>query len=52
MKPLYEKPKKHSKTKPGTVPHAKKKGWTPSTRNRPAKGYNPVTKEWTNKKEK
>ena len=42
----YEKPKKNSRTKPGTPPSESRKPRKPSTRNKPAKGYDPVTKTW------
>jgi len=43
----YPAPSHHSNTKPGTRPNASKKHGVPGTgRNRPAKGYNPITKDW------
>lgn len=35
----------HSKTRPGTIPNSRSKTFKPG-RNRPAKGYDPVTKTW------
>lgn len=36
-----------SKTKKGTPPNASALPKKPSTRNRPAKGFNPDTKSWS-----
>ena len=40
-------------TRPGTAPNEPRKARKPgSGRNRPAKGYDPVTKTWNQKKSK
>ena len=44
----YPAPSHHSKTRPGTRPNASKKPAVPgSGRNRPAKGFDPQTKTWS-----
>jgi len=44
---LYGTPTHHSRTRKGVKPNPPKKPAVPGTgRNRPAKGYDPVTKTW------
>jgi hypothetical protein len=43
----YNLPRPKGQTRKGTKPNNPKKPAVPGTgRNKPAKGYNPVTKEW------
>jgi len=43
----YPAPSKHSKTRKGTRPNdSKKLPVIGSGKNKPAKGFNPITKEW------
>lgn len=47
---IYPIPSKQSRTRRGIRPNDSKKPATPGTgRNRPAKGFDPITKTWNQK---